>query len=456
MSHLQNDLDQLACGQPDPARLHALQRMLPRPDVQAVLRQTGHDAHFCPRLPAWFMVWFVIGLGLFSRQSYRSLFRCLQPRRLLPTPCRAALCMARRRLGCGVLRRLARRTLKPLANSTTPGAFYAGMRLLALDGFVLSVPDTPANAAAFGYPANQRTKRTAFPQVRVVALCEVGTHVLLDWLVKPSRRAECRMAPTVLRSLPAGALLLWDRHYFSYDALTWVRSRHAQLLARLARGVKPQIVRELSDGSLLVRIKPSHRSHHPKATPHTVRLIRYRLGDATRGKPHEEHRLVTTLLDEKAHPAATLVTLYHERWEEELTIDEVKTHLAERPVLRSQAPAGVVQEVYGLLLGHYVVRRLMFEAATETGLPPRRLSFVGALHILRCRLAEAPRSGRGLRAWYRRLRVEVREEVLPPRRDRIHARVIKQPRQKWPAKQDKHRHPPPPTRPFRDIIVILR
>lgn len=456
MSHLQKDVNHLACSQPDPTRLHALQRMLPRRHLQAVLRQSGKDNAFCPRLPAWFMVWFVIGLGLFARQSYRNLFRSLQPRRLLPTPCRAALCMARQRLGCAVLRRLAQRLVQPLANANTPDAFYAGMRLLALDGFVLSVADNAANAAAFGYAANQKTRRSAFPQLRVVALCEVGTHVLLNWLIKPGHRAECRMAPTVLRALPAGALLLWDRHYFSYDAVVDIRRRHAHLLARLARSVKPKIVRELSDGSLLVQVKPSHRSRDAATTPQLLRLIRYRLNDASRSQPQTQHRLITTLLDEKAHPATALVKLYHERWEEELVIDEVKTHLAERPLLRSQTPAGVVQEVYGLLLGHYVVRRLMFESAREAGLPPRRLSFVGALHILRCRLAEVGRGGRQLHAWYAHVRAEVREEILPLRRLRIQPRVLKQPRQKWPKKQEKHRQQSQPTQPFQDIIVILR
>src|SRR5439155_20400929 len=124
----------------------------------------------------------------------------------------------------------------------------------------------------------------------------------------------------------------------------------------------------------------------------------------------ETHRLLTMLLDEAVDPAKTLILLYHERWEEELTIDELKTHQRERPVLRSQTPGGVVQELYGLLLGHYVIRVLMQEAAAERGIDPRRLSFTGTLKILRCRLPECPASGRGLRQWYRDLVAEIAEE----------------------------------------------
>ena len=102
--------------------------------------------------------------------------------------------------------------------------------------------------------------------------------------------------------------------------------------------------------------------------------------------------MLTTLLDAGRHPAKRLIVLYHERWEEELTFDELKTHQRERDVLRSETPAGVVQEIYGLLLGHFVIRKLMCEAAVIAECTPRELSFVNTLKILRCRLPEVPRS----------------------------------------------------------------
>lgn len=164
---------------------------------------------------------------------------------------------------------------------------------------------------------------------------------------------------------------------------------------------------------------------------------------------------MTTLLDEKLDPAETLIVLYHERWEEELAIDELKTHQRERPVLRSQTPAGVVQEIYGLLLGHYAIRSLMQQAAGEQGIDPDRLSFTNTLKILRCRLPECPKSERGLRVWQRRLLEEIGEEINEDRRNRINPRVIKKKMSGWKKKQPEHRHYPQPTKEFREGIVML-
>jgi hypothetical protein len=169
------------------------------------------------------------------------------------------------------------------------------------------------------------------------------------------------------------------------------------------------------------------------------------------------HRLVTTLLDERLDPAEGLVVLYHERWEQERAIDELKTHQRERPVLRSRTPAGVVQELYGLLLGHFVVRSLMQEAARRRGLDPDRLSFTAAVKVLRCRLPECPRSRRGRGRWHAALVAEVGEEVLPPRANRINPRVIKRKMSNWLKKRPEHLRYPQPTNgfPARDRVTVV-
>ena len=128
----------------------------------------------------------------------------------------------------------------------------------------------------------------------------------------------------------------------------------------------------------------------------------------------------------------------------------------ERPVLRSQTPAGVVQEIYGLMLGHYVLRTLMCEAAKQVPISPLRLSFVGTLKILRCRLPECPQSRPARQKWWRNLLQEISEEVIPPRRDRINPRVIKRKMSNWPKKRQKHAHWPQPTQQFHNSIVVLR
>jgi hypothetical protein len=190
-------------------------------------------------------------------------------------------------------------------------------------------------------------------------------------------------------------------------------------------------------------------------------VIRYRLDDPQRVGHGEEHVLVTNLFEEKLYPAWELIPLYHERWEEELVYDEQKTHQdprrATKPAhLRSETPTGAIQELYALSLAHFVVRALMFQAATSAGIDPDRLSFSGSFQILKCRLPECDaRSSVSLRAWYEALLWEMNQERTEPRRNRINPRVIKQKLSKWKKKQPEHFHPPPLRKTFVQSVVML-
>ena len=199
------------------------------------------------------MVWFVIALGLFCRDSYRQVFRWLQPYRRDGTPGRSTLCEARKRLGLAPFLALAKGVVRLLCTSKVPGAFYRGMRLMAIDGFVLDLPDTPENERVFGRPGSGRSPG-AFPQARVLALCETGSHVLWRWLIKSIHIGEVTMAHCLLRSLEEGMLLLWDRGFFSYQTIREVLDREAQLLARVKNGLIFQPIRRLSDGSYLAKV----------------------------------------------------------------------------------------------------------------------------------------------------------------------------------------------------------
>jgi hypothetical protein len=445
-----------ACASwPTDERIRALKRIIPRARVEEVLARTGHARSHCPRLPGWFLVWFVVALGLFGRDCYRQVFRWLQPFRKGATPGRSTLCEARKRLGSAPMRALAERVIQLQGQPATPGAFYRGLRTMALDGFVVDLPDTPANARAFGRPGTGRAPG-AFPQARVLALCETGSHILWRSLIKPYSCGEVTMAHYLLRFLRQDMLLLWDRGFLSYQTLSEVRQRKAHLLARVKKNLVFEPTRRLDDGSYLAKMYRSSSDRQKDKNGILVRIIEYTFDDPGRPGSGQPHRLLTTLLDDELDPAATLIALYHERWEQELTIDELKTHQRERPVLRSQTPGGAVQELYGLLLGHYVVRVLMQEAAASRGLDPQRMSFTGALKILRCRLPECPASRRGRGRWYRELVAEVAEEVLPPRRDRVNPRVIKRKMSNWPKKRPEHRHHPQPTKEFADSIVMRR
>jgi hypothetical protein len=451
---ISTEVDTLA-SLPTRERTRALKRIIPRARVEEVLARSGQDRTRCPRLPGWFMVWFVIALGLFCRDSYRQVFRWLQPFRPGAIPPRSTFCEARRRLGVAPIRHLAEDTIRLLGRPEIPGAFYRGMRTMALDGFVVDLPDTPANERAFGRPGSGRAPG-AFPQARVLALCETGSHVLWRSLIKPCHRGEVTMAHYLLRFLQPDMLLLWDRNFLSYQTVFEVRQRRAHLLARIKSNRIFEPIRVLEDGSYLAKLYRDASDRKQDRDGILVRIIEYTFDDPGRPGSGEPHRLLTTLLDAERDPARALVVLYHERWEEEVSIDELKTHQRERPVLRSQTPGGVVQELYGLLLGHYILRVLMQEAAAVQGLDPQRMSFIGALKILRCRLPEAPASQRGCRRWYHNLVAEIAEEILPERRNRINPRVIKRKMSNWRKKRPEHRHYPQPTKGFVEAIVMRR
>jgi hypothetical protein len=452
MIDLGTEVTQLA-QQPTEERIRGLKRIIPCTTVKAILKQCGLTRH-CPRVPYWFVVWLVIGLGLYHGDCYRQICRWLQ-RRQWSVPGRSTLCEARQRLGVAPLRLLYLATVCLLATpDQCPAAFYKGMRLMGIDGFVLDVPDTADHARIFGRPGGGRAPG-AFPQVRTLALTELGTHTVWRFLLKPIRRGETTMATTLLRVLQSDMLLLWDRNFLSYANVAQVRQRGAHLLARIKNSLVFRHERRLPDGSYLSKVYPSPWQRQQDKNGIAVRIIEYTFDDPARPGSGEKHRLLTTLLNWREHPAKTLILLYHRRWEEELAFDELKTHQRGAPVLKSQTPAGVVQEIYGLLLAHYVVRKLMAEAAAQQNIDPRRLSFMNTLKILRCRLGECPRSPHGIKQWYIDLVTEVSAEVIEERRDRINPRVIKRKMSKWPKKRPKHRHSPQPTKKIRRSIQML-
>jgi len=281
-------------------------------------------------------------------------------------------------------------------------------------------------------------------------------HAFWRWLVKPRHCGEVTMTPPLLKRLQPGMLLMWDRNFLTYGHVQTTLARGAHLLARIKKNLVFQPIGRFDDGSYLARLYASAKDRRHDRHGILVRIIEYTFDDPGRSGSGERHRLLTTLLDDKPDPAPTLIELYHGRWEEELSIDEWKTHQMERPVLRSQTPAGVVQEIYGLMLAHHVVRTLMFEAAQTVPISPLRLSFTGTLKILRCRLPECPRGEAGRRRWWGNLLEEIAEETIPPRRDRVNPRVIKRKMSNWLKKRPQHHHWPQPTKQFRESVVMLR
>lgn len=351
---------------------------------------------------------------------------------------------------------LFRRVCRPVATAGTPGAFLFGLRLMAVDGTLEDVPDTPANARYFGRPTNQHGAG-GFPQVRGVYLVECGTHVVVDAGFWPYRVNERVGGRRLLRSVHDGMLLLWDCGFHSAEMIARTRARGAQVLGRVPSGVRLPVAQRLPDGSYLTWLSTGKDWQRPRTSRLQARVMEYTLTDPNRTGAGKRHRLITTLLDPADAPALDLICAYHERWESELVIDEIDTHqrLVQHP-LRSQKPVGVIQELYGMLLAHFAIRTVIAEAAAPLQLDPRRLSFVHAVQLITDAIPDfqmaAPEQHPAL---YRQLLADIQRHRLPPRVNRINPRVVKWTRRKFPPRRPEHRCWPQPTKPFREAVAML-
>jgi Insertion element 4 transposase N-terminal/Transposase DDE domain len=443
-------------------KLILLEKVIGAEDVRQVLFDTGClDKQRC-RLTREVTFWIILAMGVFTELSMRQIFK--QCRRLnlgLWTPQRSTLCKARQRVGLAPVRLLYERLARPLASPDTPGAYYRGWRTMAIDGTVYNVPDSDANAAAFGYPKGGRGNG-AFPQVRKLSLVETGTHAEVAFVVKGLKEkesGEISMVPGLFRHLRSDMLLMWDRGFCSYNLWKQLLLRSCQVLARVKVHLVLKPVQTLADGSYLARIyhDAAHRARDEGGI--LLRVIRYTLDDPQRVGCGKEHVLVTTLQDEKTYPATELICEYHERWEIESVFDEQKTHqnpwrVTKSSDLRSETPLGVLQELYALSIGHYVTRAFMAEAASMEGLDPDRLSFLGCLQVLRCRLSEYPSGRDQQEQWYELVLKELVLERTEERRLRINPRVVKVKMSKFKKKQRAHRGLLPLERPFQATVVM--
>ncbi|MBD0688434.1 IS4 family transposase [Streptomyces sp. CBMA123] len=352
--------------------------------VDEVIAETGRGEKRSRLLPARVVVYFVLAMCLFFGQGYEEVARLLgeglgDGRRSWRVPTTAAIGRARRRLGPEPLRLLFARVCRPLAVPGTVGAWYRRWQLVAVDGTTMDLADTEANDEFFGRPGSGRGSG-AFPQARLVALAECGTHTVFGAALGPLSVSEQTLSRQLFTHLRAGMLLLADRGFYGFELWQQARATGADLLWRVKKNAALPVMRVLDDGSYLstVHAEPDRKT---RRNPVTVRVIEYtlaRTGDAT------VYRLITTLLDPKEAPAAELAALYAQRWEIETTLDEIKTHQrGPKLVLRSKYPWGVEQEVYGLLLVHYAIRQLMHQTALHEGIDPDRLSFTRSLRVVR-------------------------------------------------------------------------
>ncbi|MGC1511822.1 MAG: IS4 family transposase [Acidimicrobiales bacterium] len=372
-----------------------LTRVFPPEVVDEVIDAAGRKERRHRSLPARVMTYFAVGLALHSEGSYEDVLGfmtdglawALPDAEPVKLPSKSAIFQARDRLGAEPVKMLFERVVVPLATSETPGAFLAGRRLVALDGTCLDVADSDVNDEFFGRPGVNKGERSAFPQARLVAVAECGTHALFDAVVGPCTTGENTLARELIGRLDPGMLVLADRGFCGFPLWSLASGTGADLLWRANSVMKPAPIRTLDDGSWLAEFRPSGHAGR-KAEPLTIRVIDYEIDDGR--DPSGPYRLFTTLLDPVEAPASELAQAYAQRWEIEVAFDELKTHQrGARAVLRSKSPALVEQEIWGYLCCHYAIRTLMFEAAHDAGVDPDRVSFTTALRITRRSLSQA-------------------------------------------------------------------
>lgn len=373
--------------------LGVIAKFFPLERVREVLSETKRSSVRERDLPAHVVVYYVIALALYMRSSTREVLRCLlegvqwllEPSVGIKVAGKSGISQARSRLGSEPLRLLYGSLVGPIAEKRTKGAWYRDWRLVSLDGSSLDVADTQENEKAFGRPGASRGE-SAFPKLRFVALLENGTHVLWAARMGPFATDELTLARDVVPALRKGMLCLADRFFPGYDLWQRAAKTGADLLWRVRQNARLDVDQRLPDGSYLSRIYASTSDRRNRRKGIVVRVVDYRLHNVPGSEPL--YRLITTILDPKQAPAKELAALYHERWEIETSLDELKTHLrGAQIVLRSKTPDLVEQEFWGLLMAHFAIRGLMHEAALKADVDPDRLSFVHSVRVVQRRLA---------------------------------------------------------------------
>lgn len=380
-----------------------LTRLFRRDLVDEVIAEIRRKEKRSRLLPAHVVVYYVLALALFFGESYEEVMRRLVGGlRFLKNwsgewkvPSTSAISQARARLGAAPLEELFHRVAVPMARPGTRGAWFRSWRVMAIDGVIVDVPDTPENNQEFQHTSGGKGS-SAFPVVRIVGLGECGTHAIVGAALGSWSTGEQTLVPQLLPDVEPDMLVLLDRGFYSYKLWHQLLDTGAAMVFRASSQLVLPVLEAHPDGSYRsVLLDPQiqrqvrKRAARAGADAHRVlaeagtpcRVVEYMVPN--RGET-ETFCLITSILDHTAAPAHELAALYHERWEFELALDEIEIHqLGHGRVLRSKSPEMVRQEIWGILLAHYAIRHLMHEAADTADVDPDRLSFIRSLRLIR-------------------------------------------------------------------------
>ena len=394
----------------DQVSLGVLASSVPRDVIDDAVAAAGRQAKRPDgKLPPHVMVYFAMAMALFADDDYEEVaarlagtlgsWGCWDARWGPPTS--GGITRARERLGFEPLRDIFARVAAPVADQLTRGAFLGPWRLMSIDGFEWDAPDTPENAAAFGY-AGSGKDRSAFPKVQVVSISECGSHAMVDagiGGIAGRGAGEQPLARPMLRRLEEDWLLIADRNFYDWAGWCTAADSGAALLWRVKSDLTLPVLELLPDGSyrsVLVRPKTGGKARAQltgdaragqdldEGKARHIRVIEYEVPDREGDGTGELIALITTITDPRQAPAGVLAEAYHQRWEHETGNDQLKTHLrGPGQVLRSKSPGMIRQEIYGYLLTHYAISAVICRAATEADTGPDRVKFTRTVRIIR-------------------------------------------------------------------------
>lgn len=369
----------------DQAAIGVLTRTFPVELVDRVIDQYWRREQRTRALPARLVFYFTLVLCLFPHESYRSAMKILMSvfgcgTRGYRVPTTGSIGDARRRLGPGPMETAARVVMRPQARPETRGAWYQNWLLTAVDGTTFTVPDTEENDREFGRPGSGRGEgKTAYPQIQAACLIELGTHAVFDARMDGYAAAETMLIEEMFPSLRPGMLVLADRHIYSFRR--WIKAvdTGADLLWRVAANLILRPVELLADGSYIAEVIPPRKCGRESFQ---LRVIEYRIPGSD-----EVYRLVTTIMDPVVAPAKDLAILYHERWDIEGFLKQIKSvQLNDEKIFRSKSPDGVRQEFWAHLAVHYATMCVQVDAADHAKLDPDRISHKNTVRVLRSRV----------------------------------------------------------------------
>lgn len=421
-----------------PAAFDGLKSQLPLDWIRSCLAEHGVASVRRRKLPVEQMIWLLIGMALYRNRPIPELVErlnlVLPDRDGMKRPvAKSAITPARDRLGADPMKSLFELTAEGWALASSQKHLWRGLKVLGVDGMTLRIPDSPENREEFGLLSG-----SGYPLVRVVALMVLRSRLILDCAFAGGRTGESTLAQELLASVPDESVTILDRYYHNYAV--WVQihgagvNRHWLVPAREDLKVWT-VVRDDGNGDCRVEIRPSveARRRNPSLPEvMVVRAIRYKR------KGFRERTLLTSLLDGKKYPAADVIALYHERWEQELAYREIKAETLEgEETIRSQTPERVRQELWGLFVAYNIVRREMESVADELKIVPARISFRMALRLIRDLFfwAEVASPGK-FPKMILEMRLDMRHIILPPRRERSYPRAVKMQWTKYPTSKN--------------------